>query len=53
MPAAQDQGTEDEFLENTELALQKDIFGIPSYVVDGELFWGQDRLDWVERAVAG
>lgn len=51
--AAQDAGTEEEFLENTELALKKDIFGIPTYVVDGELYWGQDRLDWVERAVAG
>ena len=27
------------------------IFGTPTYVVDGELFWGQDRLDFVERAL--
>ena len=52
VPAAQDPTVEDEFLRNTEDALAKDVFGIPSYVVDGELFWGQDRLDWVERAVA-
>lgn len=50
--AAQDAGTEEEFLQNTEDALARGIFGIPSYVVDGELFWGQDRLDWVERAVS-
>ena len=50
--AAQDPLTEDEFLQNTEDALGRDVFGIPSYVVNGELFWGQDRLDWVERAVA-
>lgn len=25
------------------------IFGTPTYVVDGELFWGQDRLPFVER----
>ena len=24
-------------------------FGAPTYVVDGELFWGQDRLDFVQR----
>lgn len=29
------------------------IFGTPTYVVDGELFWGQDRLDFVARALAG
>jgi 2-hydroxychromene-2-carboxylate isomerase len=27
------------------------VFGAPSYVVDGEIFWGQDRLDFVERAL--
>jgi carboxymethylenebutenolidase len=25
------------------------VFGSPSYVIDGEMFWGQDRLDFVER----
>jgi 2-hydroxychromene-2-carboxylate isomerase len=25
------------------------VFGAPSYVIDGEIFWGQDRLDFVER----
>ena len=28
------------------------VFGAPSYVIDGEIFWGQDRLDFVERALA-
>jgi 2-hydroxychromene-2-carboxylate isomerase len=27
------------------------IFGTPTYVVRGELFWGQDRLDFVDRAL--
>lgn len=27
------------------------IFGTPTYVVDGELFWGQDRLDFADRAL--
>lgn len=34
---------------NTQQAIDQAIFGAPSYVVDGELFWGQDRLDFVER----
>ena len=50
--AAQDPLTEDEFMQNTEDALARGVFGIPSYVVDGELNWGQDRLDWVKRAVS-
>ncbi len=34
---------------NTQLAIDSQIFGAPSYVVDGEIFWGQDRLDFLER----
>jgi len=36
----------------TQAAINAGVFGAPSYVVDGELFWGQDRLDFVERALA-
>jgi len=39
--------------KNTEEALGRDVFGAPSYVIDGEVFWGQDRLDFVERKLAG
>jgi 2-hydroxychromene-2-carboxylate isomerase len=35
--------------QNTQAAIEAGVFGAPSYVVDGELFWGQDRLDFVER----
>ena len=34
---------------NTQQAIDKFVFGAPTYVVDGEIFWGQDRLDFVER----
>ena len=30
-------------------AEQLGVFGAPTFVVDGELFWGQDRLDFVDR----
>ena len=30
---------------NTEHAVELGIFGAPSFVVDGELFWGNDRLE--------
>lgn len=35
------------FEEETQEAIRKGIFGAPSYVIEEELFWGQDRLDFV------
>lgn len=36
----------------TDRAVAAGVFGSPSYVYRGELFWGQDRLDFLEEAVA-
>ena len=33
----------------TREAIAKGVFGMPSYAIDGELFWGQDRLEFVGR----
>jgi 2-hydroxychromene-2-carboxylate isomerase len=33
----------------TQQALEVGVFGAPSYVIDGEIFWGQDRLDFIAR----
>ena len=38
---------------NTAQAIATGVFGAPSYVIDGEIFWGQDRLDFVERKLGG
>lgn len=35
--------------ENTQAAIDLQVFGAPTYVIDGEPFWGQDRLDFVAR----
>lgn len=37
--------------ENLAEAERRGIFGTPTYVVDDELFWGQDRLDFVDSAL--
>lgn len=37
----------------SEEAIERGVFGAPTYVFDGELFWGQDRLDFLERAIEG
>ena len=34
---------------NTQQAIDHQIFGAPSYVLDGEIVWGQDRLDFLQR----
>ena len=36
---------------NTEEAIQKNVFGAPTYIFNEELFWGQDRLEFLERAI--
>ena len=36
---------------NSNDALAAGVFGAPTYVIDGQLFWGQDRLDFVQRAL--
>ncbi len=37
---------------DTKAALDRGVFGAPSYVIGDEIFWGQDRLDFVERKLA-
>jgi carboxymethylenebutenolidase len=37
---------------HTRQAIATGVFGAPSYVIDGEIFWGQDRLDLLERRLA-
>ena len=43
------QAVQERYESNTVQAIAAGVFGAPSYVIDGELFWGQDRLDFVER----
>ena len=38
--------------DNTRQAIASQVFGAPSYVIDGEIFWGQDRLEFVRKALA-
>lgn len=36
----------------TAEAIARQVFGAPTFVLNDELFWGQDRLDFLERALA-
>ena len=42
---AESSDVEAAYLNQTESAKQAGIFGSPSFIVDGELFWGDDRLE--------
>lgn len=39
-------------LADTKAALDRGVFGAPSYVIGEDIFWGQDRLEFVERRLA-
>ena len=34
--------------KNTEEAAARGVFGVPSFVVDGEVFWGADAIDFLK-----
>ncbi len=43
----EDQKIKDELKNRTNDAYQKGIFGLPSFIVNNKVFWGQDRLEFV------
>jgi 2-hydroxychromene-2-carboxylate isomerase len=49
---AQSQAVHERYEADSQQAIEAGVFGAPSYVSDGEVFWGQDRLDFVERRLA-
>ena len=42
---AQADDIEQKYLKNTEIAKNKGIFGSPSFIVENEVFWGDDRCE--------
>ncbi len=45
------QTTKDALKAATEAAVARGVFGAPTFFVDGAMFWGQDRLDFVREAL--
>jgi 2-hydroxychromene-2-carboxylate isomerase len=52
LAAARGDMTEAVYGLNLENAVAHDVFGSPAYVLDGEVFWGQDRLELLDDALA-
>ena len=49
--AAQSAEVQAQHKANTDEAIARSVFGSPTYFVDGDMFYGQDRLFMVERAL--
>ena len=48
---SQDPEVKAQLISNTEAAVERGAFGAPTMFMDGEMFFGQDRLDFVEEAL--
>ena len=51
---AQSRGAETQarYDAHTQAAIDAGVFGAPTYIVEGEMFWGQDRLDFLQRRLS-
>jgi 2-hydroxychromene-2-carboxylate isomerase len=52
LKSAQTAGVATQFQQNTQQAIAANVFGAPWYVFEGQSYWGQDRLEFLERAFA-
>lgn len=53
LAAINDPAIKQQLIDATTRAAEAGVFGAPTWVVDGtELFWGQDRIPLVERALS-
>jgi 2-hydroxychromene-2-carboxylate isomerase len=48
---ASEQATKDALRAGTEAAVARGVFGAPTFFVGDQMFWGQDRLDFVKEAL--
>ena len=39
-------------IDSTNHALAKGVFGVPSIIIGDELYWGKDRMEFVEAHLA-
>ena len=53
MALASDPQIKEQLKAVTQAAVDRGVFGAPSFFVDDEMFWGQDRLDFVREALTG
>lgn len=52
MALINDPSVKDRLKENTAKAVARGVFGVPTFFVGEDMFWGQDRLEFVAQALA-
>ncbi|MGO4279926.1 2-hydroxychromene-2-carboxylate isomerase [Cupriavidus sp. OV038] len=52
LKASEGQAVQAAYAQNTQDALSANVYGAPWFVLDGQPYWGQDRLDFLDRALA-
>ena len=38
-------------LDNTMNAIKNDVFGVPTFIFKNQMFWGQDRIFFLEKEI--
>lgn len=51
--AAQEKDNKDRLRKNTEDAVARGVFGVPTAIADGEVFWGSESLELLEAFLRG
>jgi len=51
MTVAERQDVKDSLRDNTERAVERGVFGAPTFFVGNEMFWGNDRFNFIEEAL--
>jgi 2-hydroxychromene-2-carboxylate isomerase len=52
LASADEEAAKSRYADYTREAIERQVFGAPFYIYRGEPFWGQDRLEFLERSVA-
>jgi 2-hydroxychromene-2-carboxylate isomerase len=47
-----DQAVKDALKRNTDEAVERGVFGAPTFFVGNDMYWGQDRLHFVDAALS-
>lgn len=52
LKASEAQAVQAAYAQNTQDAISANVFGAPWFTLDGQPYWGQDRLEFLDRALA-
>jgi 2-hydroxychromene-2-carboxylate isomerase len=48
-----EQEIKDKLRDETNIAIERGVFGAPTMFVDDQMFWGNDRLDFLDKYLKG